>query len=140
MAKRDVRSMRLVFSYEGRDVNLVSRQSVEMKSPVSDELQTREGQPGFWYELRDGQGRTLYRRITQNPIRYSAEVRSDDRTRPLEWQRKSEAKGTFVLHVPELEQARFLLVFSSPLEPAESGKPATEFARFDLQKGKEPVR
>lgn len=139
MAKQNIGTLRLVFSYAGRDVNLVSRQGIDMKSLASDELRAPDDRAGFWYELRDERGTTLYRRIIQNPIQPAAEVLSDDRTRPLQWQRKSEVKGTFVLHVPDIKEARFLLMFSSPLEPAESGQRATELARFDLR-SKESLR
>ena len=135
--KQRDRSLRLTFSYEGSDVRLVSRQSVEMVPPPSDHLRTLEGQTGFWYELRDAEGRTLYRRITETPVKFAAEVRSDDPRRPLTWEKVSRPQGHFVLLMPDLDQARTLVLFSSPLEPEAAAKPAKEIARFDLQQGPE---
>lgn len=126
------RSVRLTFSYEGSDVRLVSRQSIEMLSPPSDAIQVQEGQAGFWYELRDAEGRTLYRRVIQNPIKFAFEVRSDPE-RPLAWQKVSEPRGYFTLLMPELEQAKTLVLFSSPLEPEGVPVPAKELTRFNLE-------
>jgi hypothetical protein len=140
MAEKRLGSLRLTLAYEGQDVRLISRDALNTKAPRSDELAAPRDQPGFWYELRDTEGRTLYRRIAHNPLQPAAEVRSDDPARPLAWQRRSESQGTFVLLVPKLDQAQHIVIFSSPLEPREAGKPATELARFDLGKGKESVR
>lgn len=129
--KKDL-ALRLMFSYEGRDVRLVSRQSVEMVTPPSDPIRVQEGQAGFWYELRDAEGRTLYRRVIQNPIKFAVEVRSDDPKRPLMWQKVSEPRGSFVLLMPDLKQAYTLVLFGSPPEPEAAAEPAKEIARFNL--------
>jgi hypothetical protein len=129
---RNVRTLRLTFTYEGSDVRLVSQQSIEMVPPPSDPIHAAEGQTGFWYELKDAAGRTLYRRVTQNPIKFATEVRSDDPRRPLAWESVSEPKGSFVLLMPDLDQARMVVLMSSPLERTAMVGPAGEIARFDL--------
>ena len=130
--KQQNRSLRLTFSYEGSDVRLVSKQNIEMLSPPSDPIRAQEEQAGFWYELRDAEGRTLYRRVIQNPIKFAFEVRSDPE-RPLAWQKMSEPRGDFVLLMPELEQGKTLVLFSSPLEPEGDLGPAKELTRFNLE-------
>lgn len=125
-------TLRLTFSYEGSDVRLVSLQSVEMVPLPSDPVYAQEPRTGFWYEVRDTKGRTLYRRATQNPIKFAAEVRSDDPERPLMWQKVSEPKGSFVLLMPDLKEAQTLVLFSSPLDPEKAAGLANEIARFDL--------
>lgn len=135
MAKAGSNSLRLTLEYEGAVLRLISRQPVDTIALPSEEPQLRRPEAGFWYELQDVTGRTLYWRIAQSPMRLAAEVRSDDTARPLTWQRKTEAKGMFVLLVPKLEQARYLALFSSPLDAVDSGKPATQLARLDLAEG-----
>lgn len=130
-------SLRLTFSYEGSDVRLVSMKSIEMLSPPSDPIQTKKGQAGFWYELRDDRGRTLYRRVIQNPIKFSVEVRSNNPKRPLEWQKVNEPRGTFTLIAPDLAEAKTIELISSPLEPEGMLKPAGELTRFKLKQDTE---
>ena len=127
-------TLRLTFSYEGSDVQLVSRQSVEIVPLPSDPIHAQEPRTGFWYELRDVKGLTLYRRTTQNPIKFATEVRSDDPEHPLMWQKVSEPKGSFMLLMPDLKEAQTLVLFSSPLDPEEATGPAKEITRFDLTK------
>jgi hypothetical protein len=129
------RALRLTFSYVGSDVYLMSRQSVKMMLPPSDPLSYPREQSGFWFEVKDVNGRTLYRRIMQNPIKYAVEIRTDDPERPLMWHEVSEPKGVFVLLVPELDNAHTIVLYSSPLEPEGIGKPATEINRFGLKQG-----
>jgi hypothetical protein len=130
-------TLRLTFSYEGSDLRLISRQRVEMMSPPSDPVQAQKEQTGFWYEVRDAEGRTLYRRVIQNPIKFAAEVRSDDPERPLAWQEVSEPRGNFILLMPDLDRAHMLVLFSSPMEPGAALGPAKEIAHFDLAQGPE---
>ncbi len=134
-SKSPSRTLRLTFSYEGSNVRLVSRQSVEMIPPQGDAAATRQGQAGFWYEVRDEKDNTLFRRIVQNPIRFAAEIRSEDPERPLSWQDVSEPRGEFVLLMPDLDTARVLVLFGSPMERGAPLGPAKEIARFDLSQG-----
>ena len=132
---RDSFTMRLTFSYEGTDLRLISQQSVRMVPPPSDSLRAEEEQTGFWYEVHDAGGSTLYRRVTQNPIKFAVEVRSDDPDRPLNWQQVDEPRGTFVLLIPDLDSALEVVLFGDPLEPDAPSGPAKEIARFDLKQG-----
>jgi hypothetical protein len=126
------RTLRLLFAYEGRDIELVSGESVEMRSPPSDPLEPREDETGFWYELRDTRSRRLYRRTTQNPIRASAEVLTDDRDRPLARERLTSMSGHFVLLAPDLEQATAIVLVGVPPEVEPGVQPVEELASFEL--------
>ncbi|HEY0080284.1 MAG TPA: hypothetical protein VGB73_16865 [Pyrinomonadaceae bacterium] len=140
---RRTRSLRLIFAYEGGSVRLVGRQSVEMIPPPSDSLAGREGETGFWYELRDSQGRALYRRLMQNPIQYSTEVLSNDPMRPVERRDVQEPRGVFVLISPDIEEAQTLALFSAPSERNELGRSSRIIGEFDLKQdagGKEETR
>jgi hypothetical protein len=130
-SKQQSQSLRVTLSYEGSDVRVVTKQVVTMVPPPSEANRAEEGQSGFWYELRDGEGHKLYQRIIQNPIKFAFEVRSDP-DRPLSWQKVREPRGNFVLLMPALEYAKTLVLFSSPFEPEAATKPAKEIAHFDL--------
>jgi hypothetical protein len=125
------RTLRLVFSYEGSDVRLLSADSVEMRSLPSDPLEKTGDNFGFWYELRDRQERPLYRRITQNPMRVSAEVLTDDPERPIAREELTAPRGEFVLFAPDLDEAATLVFVGAPPGPAVTR--ARELARFELK-------
>jgi len=129
-SQQSKRTLRLTFSYEGSVVRLVSRQSVEMITPPASSVPIREGQTGFWYELRDQGGHLLYQRAVQNPIRFDVEVFSDDPQQSISRQKVDNPRGTFVLFVPDIPEGYSVVLFSSPLNPEEATQPAKELARF----------
>jgi hypothetical protein len=103
--------------------------------PPSLPLETREEQSGFWFTLSDPQGKAVYRRVVANPIRYDREVFSNDPKNPSIHRVPVESpKGTFVLLVPDVENARTVQLFSHPLELKEAarGLPAQELMRFTI--------
>ena len=67
------RVFRLTFSYPGTEIKLIDEESIEKRIPPSDDLSEHEKRSGFWYELKDKDGRTLYRKAIYNPVRYDAE-------------------------------------------------------------------
>jgi hypothetical protein len=94
-----------------------------------------EGQPGFWYELHDGQDRSVYQRTTQNPIRFDAEVFTGEPKESIRRQEVSSPRGTFVLLVPDVPEAESIVLFGAPLPPriTSEGRPAKEVIRFPLR-------
>jgi len=132
--KVEPRAIRLTFSYEGKNVKLLSQQKVSMLPPPSDTLKYNKKSTGFWYEIHDSSGLPIFRRVVHNPIQQAVEVRSDDRDRPLTWQEVKKASGQFVLMIPDLDKAAHLVLFSSPLEIKRSSQPAKPMAQFPLGK------
>ena len=136
LSKAQNRTLRVTFSYEGTDVRLVTQQNVEMISPPSEPLTMQGERSGFWYELRDKEGKVFYKRVLHNPIRFEAEIFSNDPEVPMTRIKIDNPRGTFQLLVPQIEEADVLVIFSSPLEPERTGEPARELARFELNPGK----
>jgi hypothetical protein len=94
---------------------------------------TEKDQTGTWVTLSDAQGTPVYRRTLQNPIRYDREVFSNNPAHPsIQRVPVEKPKGTFVLLVPDLPEARNVHLFSHPLEPAAQGLPAREIASFTI--------
>jgi hypothetical protein len=124
-------AVRLVFEYDGRQVRLVSRQRVDMQPPPTDPIEGYEGQQGFWVEVRDADGRTLHRRVMQDPIA-DAEVFSDEPGQSVMRVPVREPRGSFAILVPDSEDADHLALMSSPAVAGVRRGPATELARIPL--------
>jgi hypothetical protein len=125
-------SLRLTFSYEGSTVSLIAKDRIKMLALPSHQVSSEGGQSGFWYEVRDDKGQTIYRRITQNPIQFETEIRSDDPKKPLNWHGVDKPKGMFVFHIPDLPSAKTVVFMSSPMEPKRRQEPAQELTSFEL--------
>ncbi len=126
-------AVRLIFEYKGNKIKLISEKNVEMIAPPAETRELGKKASGFWCEVKDSKGKSLYRRVMQNPIPYAAEVRTDDPRMPLAWQEPTEdMKGQFVVVIPRLEKAAKLSLFSSPLSPKKSMEPAKELKSFAL--------
>ena len=130
-------ALRLTFAYDGSDLWLESEVRLDMPAPVSDPLE-HEAEAGFWSELRDSDNTPLYRQVIQNPIRYDAEVYSDESDPPIQRQPLDNVSGSFDLVVPDLAEAQTIALFSSPPGPEALGEPATELGVFELHGTGEP--
>lgn len=135
------KAMRLTFSYDGDDVKLVSKQTVDMVVPPSDPVKGFARQKGFWAELKGAKDRTLYRQVMHNPTRNDAEVFSDDPEQSISRAPAPKRKGVFVVVVPETDKGEAVsLVRSAPAKKgatrgirALATEHATEFARFKIK-------
>jgi hypothetical protein len=129
------KAVRLVFSFDGDHVNLVSQQPVEMTLPPSDPVEGTEGHKGFWYELRDAQDRPLYRKAMHQPMGEDVEVFSNDpQQHSVTRQTVPNRKGVFVVLVPDTENGHAVTLSSSPRRLQLAHQPATVIARFALKK------
>ncbi len=120
-------AQRITFQYDGTQIRKISQQRVEKLSPPSHETEGHQNQVGFWYELRDANGKIQYRRVIHNPMQMDTETPSTTgfSRRPVQ-----SPRGTFQLVVPELEGASTLVLFASPHpEPSAVGSPAQEALR-----------
>ncbi len=129
-------ALRLTFSYQRSRVELTLMEAIEMIVPPSLEITSRPPGAEFWYELQDGKQTPLYRRIQRNPLNPSVEVPTGDPERPLARVNAARAEGEFTLLVPNLPQARSIVLYTWSL-PSETGQrdvypSPKEIARFPL--------
>ena len=141
------RSVRLTIAYDGDRMEMVSQQSVAMKAPPSDPVESAPaaamdaGPTGFWVDLKDEQDQTLYRRVLHDPVPRHVEAFSPDPRQTV--QRVpvpiTESRGVFSVVLPEIEAAQAVSLIGPPPQPtgpgalAEEGpQPSREIARFDL--------
>ena len=124
------KSLRLTFSYSSKGIDLDEIQPLEgMPLPPTDPIQ-HGPEAGFWYELRDAKNATLYRQVVHNPMHHEAEIWTEGT--PIGRQTLEDRAGTFTLLVPSLQAVTNIVLFSSPLDPANCGAEAQEIARFSL--------
>ena len=133
-AEQRHRAVRLIFSFDGEHIQLVSQQSVDMTVPPSDPLHESAGRKGFWYELHDAQDRPLYRRVMHNPMGDDVEAFSDDPKQTISRHPRPNRKGVFVVVVPDTTEGHTVTLSSSPRRVQRAHQPATEIARFALRK------
>ena len=131
---------RLTFEFDGSTVRQIGEQLVEMTVPLSHPTTGYSGQAGFWFELRDANENTVYRRIMADPLGGYHEVPSPQGTfthRPT-----TVSSQVFELIVPELPAASSVVIFRTPVPPPTSiGTPAQEAARTAVPRvGTQPAR
>jgi hypothetical protein len=124
----------LTFSYRGSQVQLILMETIDMIVPPSLAITSQPPGSEFWYELHDGRGMPLYRRVQRNPLDSSVEVRTDDPERPLAHLDSGLAEGEFTLLLPNLPQARSVVLYewSLPEDALQRDLPPvpSEIARF----------
>jgi hypothetical protein len=121
---RAARSVRLIFSYDGDDVRLESRQPVEMLAPPSDPVEGYANQLGFWTEVRDAQGSVLHRQVLHNPVRRDTEVFSPDPEHSIARVPIERPHGVFWVVVPLVPGADHVALMG----PAATATAAAAFA------------
>lgn len=125
-------SRRLYFAYDKEKISLISQKRLKMTPLPSHQITSDSRHSGFWYELKDKKGRTLYRRITKNPLLLEIEIHTGDPKQPFKWQKNKEAKGEFTLLIPDLPDAHEIIIMGTKSEEKPSLKPAEELARIPL--------
>jgi hypothetical protein len=135
------RAVRLMFTYEGNDVRLVSQQTLDMIIPPTDALSGYEDEQGFWVEVRTARDEVLYRQVMRDPFRQDVEVFSPDPTQSIVRVPVERRSGTFTLLVPQIDGSDHVALMRSAATDMAgeraAGGPATEVARFSLQPGRE---
>jgi hypothetical protein len=94
-------AVRLVFSYDGGEVALVSRQHVEMTLPATYPIGQEASPPEFAAELRGADGQVLHMAQLPNPLASHREVFSDDPDRSIHRVPVERPSGVFTVVVPD---------------------------------------
>jgi hypothetical protein len=129
---QQARSVRLIFSYDGDEVRLESRQPVEMLASPSDPVEGYENETGFWTEVRDAQGSVLHRQIMHDPVRRDAEVFSPDPERSIARVPIERPHGAFAVLVPLVPEADHVALMGVPAAGAAAFAPVVELHRVSL--------
>jgi hypothetical protein len=129
-------ALRLTFSYQKSQVELILMEAIHMIVPPSLEITSQPPGAAFWYELQDSKQTPLYRRVQRNPLDPSVEVLTGDPEMPLAYVNSGRIEGEFTLLVPSLPQARAVVLYqwSLPPDAVQSDVPPSpaEIARFPL--------
>jgi Putative peptidoglycan binding domain len=126
--------LRLVFSYKSEDfgnvpfAQLVLAEVLDQIPPMVEDVQPLGEHSGYWVELRDAAGNTMYREFLPELIGFRAETLDDELSAP----EAADPRGTFELVVPMLKRAVLLLLFGPPLAAAEHDGPSGVILTFDL--------
>ncbi len=129
-------ALRLTFSYQRSEVELILMEALKMIVPPSLEITNQPPGAAFWYELQDSKQTPLYRRVQRNPLDPSVEVLTGDPERPFAHLNSGRTEGEFTLLVPSLPQARSVVLYKWSLPPdaveREDPPTPTEIARYPL--------
>jgi hypothetical protein len=120
----DPASLRLIFEYDGDQVNLVSRQPVDMVAPSSEPLEDFSERRGSWVELLAPDGAPLHRQVLHDPIRTSSEVFSPAAEGGLRRVGRTGRRGAFTVVVPDLARAEQVAVVAETAPSAATGPQA----------------
>ncbi|MEO6087071.1 MAG: hypothetical protein ABIQ18_28560 [Umezawaea sp.] len=123
------RAVRLVFECAGREVRMLSSESVDVPAPLSDRLDGFDDHLGVWVEVRTWDGRALHRRVLAGALEETVEVFQPGPS--LRRRRVGDSWGSFAVLVPDLVDADHL-AFLSGAGSAARVEGATELARFPL--------
>jgi len=141
-------AVRLTFEHEADTVRLTRARPVDMKPVPSDALEGYAGHSGFWLEVRDASGKTIYRRVLPNPTPTYHEVHNPNgRSTHVPVQNR---RGAFEVVIPAPPAGAVVAIFATPQPPAAPVRdfatekaraasprigtaPAQEIARFSLE-------
>jgi len=110
---------RVTFEYGASGVRIVAQQRLVMVAPPDDAELVARGDAGYWVEVRDADGETLYRQVLATPLRHEHEVFSPDPAAGIQ-RVPAEPAGVFQTVVPDIEGAHEIVLRGRP-SPDEVG-------------------
>ncbi|HYC91038.1 MAG TPA: hypothetical protein VEO54_17605 [Thermoanaerobaculia bacterium] len=125
--------LRVTFAVRGGEVRLESAERLEMILPPPVGERPRKGRNGgYWMEVLDQAGNSLFHHLLDYPLRNSAELYSPNH---IERVFGEPMDGHFEILVPDDPRARELVLIGIPphVQPDHGG--ATELARFAFPQG-----
>jgi hypothetical protein len=124
-------SSRFVISCTGKSAALISAKRIQAISPPSDDITEVDGRNGSWIELRNSDGKILYRRILHVFFDDSVEIMTGRSGEALSWLEAIGIKKSIVIMVPEMPEADHMAIMSG--DPAGKDEKAVEIARFSVK-------
>jgi peptidoglycan hydrolase-like protein with peptidoglycan-binding domain len=123
---------RLVYEYDGSwwanpeqpTVRLARIEEFDAAAPLSDPLESDDALAGAWVEVWDEYDRPLYRRFLHDPFGLSLELRPGE-GEVDERRVNPNPAGEFEVVIPYQARSWAVAVFSSPLNAALAGQPAS---------------
>jgi peptidoglycan hydrolase-like protein with peptidoglycan-binding domain len=127
-----IASFRLVYEYDSAwwaspeepKVRLARIEEFDAAAPLSDPVESAEALAGAWVEVWDEHDRPLYRRILHDPFGLTTEL-LPGQGEVLERRVTPSREGEFDVVIPYQARSWSVAVFSSPLDAALVGQPAT---------------
>lgn len=107
-------SWRVTFEYDAQGVRIVAQQRVAMLAPPDDAELVERGDAGYWVEVRDAEGRTLYRQVLATPLQHEYEVFSPEPGEGIRRVAAEEPAGVFQAVVPDIEGAHEIVLRGRP--------------------------
>jgi hypothetical protein len=137
-----MRSMRLIFEYDGDDVRLVMQQPVDL--PATDVAGSPTQQAGYFVDTHDASGRTLARVAARGAFPDSVEVFPERHGEPITRMPVDRPRGAFTIIVPVPQDADHVRVVQVTRPQRDAVQPTAratvqplgaerEIARFPLQ-------
>ncbi len=105
---------RVTFEYDAAGVRIVAQQRVTMVAPPDDAELVERGDAGYWVEVRDANGETLYRQVLSTPLRHEYEVFSPDPAEGIRRVAAEDPAGVFQAVVPDVEGAHEIVLRGRP--------------------------
>jgi hypothetical protein len=131
---------RLIIAFERGSYRVVSRVAVEKTLPASDALPEGPGPfSGFWFEVRDADGSTRYRRVMGDPVLLVAETPPDGAVGAAAGGLTTERRAavpdsrTFAILIPAARDGDEVLFFGPPYAPDERGAMAAPRAAASIE-------
>jgi hypothetical protein len=125
----------MVFEYDGEKVRILSSERVDMLVPFSESLVDYAHQQGSWIEVKDREGRPLYRQLLPHMMQSDVEGPSDSPGYPMTRRPVDYPRGVFVALVPDLPAAARVSLWHQP-----SGAMDTRTATREIFNGAFPRR
>lgn len=126
-------TLRAIFNWRGDEVVFAGSRSVRMIAPAPTAPPPEGERTGYWFELHDASGRTIFHRALHDPIRADVEVFADDRSESIVRVASTAAQGEFELLVPDLPAARTFTLFGPPTGEQLRGTASKPLLRIALE-------
>jgi hypothetical protein len=128
--KPALNSVRFICSLSGGKLQLIKKQRVAIISPPGEILPDKTQSSGSWIELRQSDGKTLYRQIINDPLDENVEVLTGNEDQPFTWKKTKGKEKIIVLLAPEVPGAESLVVLKTG---SEEKLTPVEIARFPVK-------